>query len=263
MRKIPWQSRKELHLQLAVSCGVNHGFNALQINSYVFRKECKWKKICSVDERWHLRSANSASITSPSHWPSSGDVWVRACNVWLPQGPSYSMNVVVRIGKQRLYKFKPRDCHQILTSARTVRLRQNDNLRFCQPCEKCEWWGRRERAPINFLKESFADEETCRDRYHIDHAGRWLDQRVAILADQPLCSDELDDISFQVFFAGWSASSCFSRSLHATAHWDRARAGSARCSARDDQRARYPRARPSCCGFWNLVIAHAWKFPQA
>ena len=22
------------------------------------------------------------------------------------------------------------------------------------------------------------------------------------------------------------------------------------------------RARPSCCGFWNLVIAHAWKFPQ-
>ena len=25
MRKIPWQSRKELHLQLAVSCGVYHG----------------------------------------------------------------------------------------------------------------------------------------------------------------------------------------------------------------------------------------------
>ena len=31
----------------------------------------------------------------------------------------------------------------------------------------------------------------------------------------------------------------------------------------DDRRARYPRTRPSCCGFWNLVIAHAWKFPQA
>ena len=43
------------------------------------------------------------------------------------------------------------------------------------------------------LKESFADEETCRDRYRIEHAGRWLDQRVAILADQPLCSEELDD----------------------------------------------------------------------
>ena len=46
---------------------------------------------------------------------------------------------------------------------------------------------------VNFLKESFADEETCTDRYRIEHVGRWLDQRVAILADQPLCSDELDD----------------------------------------------------------------------
>ena len=44
------------------------------------------------------------------HWPSSRDVWVWACNVWLPQCPSYSMNVVVHIGKQRLAK--PRDCHQ-------------------------------------------------------------------------------------------------------------------------------------------------------
>ena len=46
---------------------------------------------------------------------------------------------------------------------------------------------------LNFLKESYADEETCRDRYRIEHVGRWLDQRVAILADQTLCSDELDD----------------------------------------------------------------------
>ena len=66
-------------------------FNALQINSYVFGEECKWKKIRSVDERWHLRSANSASITSQSHWPSSGDVWVRACNVWLPRGPQLQL----------------------------------------------------------------------------------------------------------------------------------------------------------------------------
>ena len=171
------------------------------------------KKIRSVDERWHLRSANSASITSPSHWPS-GDVWVRACNVWLPQGPSYSMNVVVHIGKQRLYK--PRDCHQILTSSRTVRQRQNDDLRCCLPCEKCEWWGRRERAPVNFLKESFADEETCRDWYRIEHAGWWLDQRVAILADQPLCSDELDDQLSSLLCqlsVSWSTSSSFSRSL--------------------------------------------------
>ena len=75
----------------------------------------------------------------------------------------------------------------------TVRQRQNDDLQFCLPCEKCEWWGRRERAPVNFLKESFADEDTCRDWYRTEHAGWWLDQRVAILGDQPLCSDELDD----------------------------------------------------------------------
>ena len=53
--------------------------------------------------------------------------------------------------------------------------------------------GRHERAPVNFLKESFADKETCGDRYRIEHAGGWLDQRVAILADQPLCSDELHE----------------------------------------------------------------------
>ena len=46
---------------------------------------------------------------------------------------------------------------------------------------------------VNFLKESFSDEDTRRDRYRVEHPGRWLDQRVAILADQPLCSDELDD----------------------------------------------------------------------
>ena len=152
------------------------------------------KKICSVEERWHLRSANSVSITSPSHWLSSGDAWVRACNVWLPRGPSYSINVVVRFGKQRLYK--PRYCHQILTSSRTVRLRQNDDLRFCQPCEKCEWWGRRERAPVNFFsfwKNRSPTKKHAETDTIIDHAGRWLDQRVAILADQPLCSDELDD----------------------------------------------------------------------
>ena len=113
-------------------------------------KSATGKKIRSVDERWYPRSANSASTTSPSHWPSSGDVWVRACNVWLPQGPSYSMNAVVHIGKQRLYK--PRDCHQILTSSRTMRQRQNDDLRFCLSCEKCEWWARQELAPVNFLR---------------------------------------------------------------------------------------------------------------
>ena len=113
MRKIPWQSRKELHLQLAAGCAVYHGLppwfsmHFKSIATFLAKPSANEKKIRSVDERWHLRSANSASITSPSHWPR-GDVWVRACNVWLPQGPSYSMNVVVHSGKQRLCK--PRDC---------------------------------------------------------------------------------------------------------------------------------------------------------
>ena len=106
------------------------------------------------------------SHASPSHvhWPCGrGEVWVRACNIWLPLGPSYSMNVVVHIGKQRLCK--SRDCHQILTSSRTVRQRQNDDLRFRLPRAKSvngevDGSGR---VPVNFLKESFADEETCRD----------------------------------------------------------------------------------------------------
>ena len=34
-------------------------------------------------------------------------------------------------------------CHQILTSSRTERQRQNDDLRFCLPCEKGEWEGGR------------------------------------------------------------------------------------------------------------------------
>ena len=131
-------------------------FNALQINSYVFSEECKWKKICSVDERWHLRSANSASITSPSHSVTGHPVavWVRACNVWLPQGPSYSMNVVVRIGKQRLYKL--RDCHQILTSSRTVRQRlKTTTCGSVNRAKSVNGEVHGSGAPVNFLKESF------------------------------------------------------------------------------------------------------------
>ena len=165
-------------------------FNALQINSYVFGEECKGKKICSVDERWHQRSANSASLTSPSHWPSSGDVWVRACNVWLPQGPSYSMNVVVRIGNKAFQTSRLSPNSHLFPNRATTAKRRPAVLSIVRKV----WMVRSTGAgAVNFLKESFANEETCRDRYHIDHAGRWLVQRVAILADQPLCSDELGD----------------------------------------------------------------------
>ena len=43
------------------------------------------------------------------------------------------------------------------------------------------------------IKGSFADEDTCGDRYLIEHTGWWLDQRVAILADEPLWGDELNE----------------------------------------------------------------------
>ena len=88
---------------------------ALGINSYVFSKEIGAMQKDSVDERsthWQLRSVTQRRS---HHWPSSRDLWVRACNVWLLQCPSYRMNAVVNIGKQRL----PNLPSQILTSSRT------------------------------------------------------------------------------------------------------------------------------------------------
>ena len=220
-------------------------FNALQIKSYAFSEEIganakknpfgRRKVICGV--RTWRRS---------HHWPASGDVWVRACNVWLPQCPGCFMNVVVHIGKQRLSK--PRNCEF------SPLPEQNDDLQFCLPREKCEWWGRRERAPLNFVKESFTDEETCGDRYRIKHSGRWLDQRVAILTDQPLCRDELD-VQLSSLLC-----QCFSHSLQQ--RWP-LRLGLARWAHDVTIDKHAVGARPSCCGFWNLVNAHAWKFPQA
>ena len=141
-----------------------------------------------------------------------GDVWVRACNVWLPQGHSYSMNVVVHIGKQRLCK--PRDCHQILTSSRTMRQRQNDDLQFCLPCEKCEWWGRRERAPVKtFWKnrsptKRHAETDTVENTRDGGSTSEWpfLETNLFVVTNST--------ISFQIFFdCSWSTSSSFSRSL--------------------------------------------------
>ena len=63
LRKSPTYSS-----MLAVECTAMV-FNALQINSYVFSEEIG-ANACSVDERstqWHLRTANSASITSHGH----------------------------------------------------------------------------------------------------------------------------------------------------------------------------------------------------
>ena len=183
------------------------------------------------------------------HWLSSGNVWVRACNVWLPQSPSYNMNVVVHIGKQRL--FKPRDCHQILPSSRTKR-RPAVLSQF--PREKCEW----RRATRAGARNLF--EETVRRRRDIwrpipyrtrgtvarpasGHSWRptslqWRTRRTAIESSLPVVS----------------AAAC-----NSAGRWARGQARWARDVTIDEHAVR---AWPSCCGFWNLVIAHAWKFPQ-
>ena len=244
--------------------------NALQINSYVLAKSAK---IRSVDERWHLRSANSASITSPSHWPSNGDVWARECHVWRPQGLSYSMNAVVHIGKQRLYK--PRDCHQILSYSRTKRRPaalpcENSHLfpnrvktakrrpAVLSTVRKCEWWSRSTGASAHKLFERIV----CRRRDMQRPIPNTRDG--GSTSEWPFLQTNLfvvtnSTISFQVFFASWSTSRSFSRRLQQ--RWP-LRSGSA-CYARDVTIYEHAiRTRPSCCGFWNL-IALAWKFPQA
>ena len=134
---------------------------------------------------------------------------VQACNVWLPQCPSYSMNVVVHIGKQRLSK--PCDFHQILTSSQTKR-RPTVLSTVISASKKCEWWGRREWAPVVRRRRNMRRPIPYRTR------GTWLEQRVAILADQPLCRDELDEqLSSNSSPALVSAAAC-----NSTGRWDRA-----------------------------------------
>ena len=152
-------------------------------------KSANAKKIRSVDKRsthWHLRSANSASITSLAiQWRRLGASMQRLASA-VPQlqhkrGGAYWQTKA----------FQPRDCHQ--TDYHLFLNKTTTCGSVYHRCEKYEWWGRHERALVNVLKESFTEEETCGDRYRIEHARWWLDQRVAILADQPLCGDELDE----------------------------------------------------------------------
>ena len=125
------------------------------------------------------------------HWPSSGDVWVRACNVWLPQGPScsYSMNMVVHIGTQRLSK--PRDCHQILTSFRTKR-----RPAVLSTVRKV-WMVRATRAGTRKRFEGIARRRRNMWR-PIPYRTRGTLARPAsghsyTYTDQPVCSEELDE----------------------------------------------------------------------
>ena len=87
-------------------------FNALQIDSTFLAKSATEKS--SFGQRRVASAECELSVDHITITLASGDVWMRACNAWLPQGPSYSMSAVVLIGKQRLYK--PSGCHPILTS---------------------------------------------------------------------------------------------------------------------------------------------------
>ena len=216
-----------------------HGFQCTS-NSYVLNEECKWKKksvrstiggICGVrtQRRSHHNHTGHPVETSGCGHATFGFRRAPSCSYTSQQherGGAYWQTKALQTSR-----LSP-NFHLFPNCAK----RQNDDLRFCLPCEKCEWWGWRERAPVTFLKESFADEETCRDWYLIEHAGRWLDQRVAILADNHFVVMN-SAISFQVFFASWSTSSSFSCSLQQ--RWPAAEIGLG--CARDDRRARCPR----------------------
>ena len=160
------------------------------------------KRIRSVDERsphWHMWSANSASITSPSHWPSSRNQWKRLgadmeflasavpqlqhkCGGAYRQTKAFqtSNRVLFFVTENRFFltfrhaassegkerkdgQKREKICPSFLSFSsdeaawRNVRKNdfqfpnlvivtklsplpeQNDDLRFCLPCEKCKW----------------------------------------------------------------------------------------------------------------------------
>ena len=134
------------------------------------------KEIRSVDERsthlhWHLRSVNSVSITSPSHWPSS------TSGRRLGAGMQRLASAVSQQQPKRGGAYWQTKAFQ------TSRLSPNYHL-FPSKMTTCGsvyraksvnayiWWGRHERAPVNVLKASFAGKETCGDRYRIEHVER-------------------------------------------------------------------------------------------
>ena len=134
-------------------------FNALQINSNVFSEECKWKKNpfgqrkvasaeCELSVNHitgHRRLGAGMQRLASAGPPAAATAWTWWC--------------ILATKAFQTWRLSPNS--HLFSNCATER--QNDDLRFCLPCEKCEWWGQRERAPVNFLKESFADEETCRD----------------------------------------------------------------------------------------------------
>ena len=169
---------------LAVECTAIV-FNAIQLNSYVFSEEIRANaKKGSVNERsthWPLRSANSASISSLVEISGCGHATLGFCSAPATAWKRWCISANNGFQTSRLSP----NSHLFPTKTTT-------NGFVCRDiCLLKEWMVTAMRAGAR-QKDSFADEETCGDRYRIEHTGRWLDQRVAILADQPLCRYELD-----------------------------------------------------------------------
>ena len=233
-------------------------FNAPQISSCVLAKSTNAKKypfgrrkVSTLAAAECELSVDHVTVTLAILWETPG---CGHATFWLPQCPSYSMNVVVHIGKQRLSK--SHDSHPINTSSRTKRrpavlstMRKVWMVRSTQAgtrkrFERIVQRRRDMRRPIPFRtrgsKVQPASGHSCRST-----SLWWRTRRTAFKG-------------FQVFFV--STSSSFSRSLQQ--RWP-LRSGPAHCRSDDRQARSALRARPSCCGFWNLVNAQAWKLLQA
>ena len=134
-------------------------------------------------------SVDRITITCTLAWRRLG----AGCNIWLPQGPQL--------------QHERGSAYWQTKALQTSRLSPNSHL-FPNRATKAKrrpavlstvrkvWMVRSTGAGARKLFERIVRRRRdwwCRDWYRIEHAGWWLDQRVAILGDQPLCSDELDD----------------------------------------------------------------------
>ena len=143
MRKIPWQSRKELHLQLAASCGVYHGLQpwfSMHFKSIAtsLAKSANGKKsvrstkggICGV--RTQRRSHHHHTGHPVAVWPGAGMQRLASAGPQLQheRGGAYWQTKALQTSR-----LSP-NSHLFPNRATTAK---NDDLRFCQPCEKCEW----------------------------------------------------------------------------------------------------------------------------
>ena len=241
-RKIPWQSRKELNLWLAASCGMYfHGFQCTWNQNVRFHRR-NWCKCKRRFGRWKISTLVSAECElSVDHITGHPVAWRRVgvATFGLRSAPATAWTqwcISANKGFPKLAsvtKFSPLP-------------EQNDDLRFCLPCRYLP-------------AKSVNGDASGRPYQRIVHRRR--DMRTPIpyrtrgTVPRPASGHSCRPTSLQwrtrrraFFFA-----SSLSRSLQQ--RWP-LRWGPARCS-RDVTDEHAIRARPSCCGFWNLVNAQA------